>query len=85
MSTPATNRVLEAAACLAEDQDTTDQAVKVLLHYFAGYPAAYDFLYRSLRATHNVLSELASPFEVAETIRWIARQDSTADAFARWS
>jgi hypothetical protein len=80
-----TAKVLVAAADLAEGQATTDGAVKALLHYLAAYPAAYDVLYRALRATHVEPSELGSPFEVAEVIRWVTRRDASADAFARWS
>jgi hypothetical protein len=85
MTAPTLNSVLAAAADLAEDQGTTDQAVEVLIRYFGCYPDAYDFLYRSLRATHLVLSSMGSPAEIAEAIRWIASRDNSMDVLARWT
>jgi hypothetical protein len=85
MSAPTVNEILIAAADLAEDQATTGQAVDALLHYFAAYPAAYGFFERSCRATHLNLRAMVSPAEIADSIRWIACRDSSADAFARWS
>ncbi len=69
MITPEAETAL-TAACLAEGRATTDDAVAVLLHYFAAYPAAYGFLYGKLRAARLDLSTQDGPAQVADAIRW---------------